>query len=119
MNLKKNHSVGIHHPAGDVKKFTITYEELLHDNYQGFNPPNSHWKIPFWTNGTTEPGSSGSPLFDSNHRTIGQLHGGLADCRLPDEWDSYGKLALSYQLFLNRFLDPENTGRLFSDGIDL
>ena len=33
-----------------------------------------------WDDGTTEPGSSGSPLFDQNHRVIGQLHGGYAAC---------------------------------------
>ena len=30
--------------------------------------------------GVTEPGSSGSPLFDQNHRIIGQLYGGAAAC---------------------------------------
>jgi len=117
--LELNQSVGIHHPAGDVKKFTVTYLPLRHDNYQGRNPANSHWLISRWTNGTTEPGSSGSPLFDYNHRTIGQLHGGSASCRILDGWDSYGKVSLSFRLVLKRFLDPDDTGRLVSDGMDL
>ena len=33
-----------------------------------------------WELGVTEPGSSGSPLFDQEGRIIGQLYGGGAAC---------------------------------------
>ena len=36
----------------------------------------THVRVEDWDLGTTEGGSSGSPLFDQNHRVIGQLHGG-------------------------------------------
>ena len=48
-----------------------------------------------WDDGTTEPGSSGSPLFNQDHQVIGQLHGGGAACG-NSESDWYGKFFTSW-----------------------
>lgn len=77
-----------------------------------------HWDI-----GTTEPGSSGSPLFNQDNRVIGQLHGGDAACD-NDESDWYGAFYASWtggdksSSRLLDWLDPGNTGQLFIDGRD-
>ena len=55
-------------------KISFDNNSLLRTDYSS-NSGNSHWRT-VWDSGTTEGGSSGSPLFDSNHRIIGQLHGG-------------------------------------------
>lgn len=83
---EQNVSVAIHHPSGDVKKISFTYAPLTHDRWSS-EFDGSHWKVQRWFNGTTEPGSSGSPLFDSQHRIVGQLHGGYASCSRMMEWD--------------------------------
>ena len=116
---------GIHHPAGDIKKISRDNNEATESSWSG-TPVNSHWKVPSWDQGVTEGGSSGSPLFDQNHRTIGQLHGGASDCGLTvDElWDVYGKFSVSWDgegtnsTRLSNWLDPSNLGSLFIDGFD-
>ena len=42
----------------------------------------------------TEPGSSGSPLFDQNRRIIGTLHGGFAACS-NNQSDWYGRFSVT------------------------
>jgi lysyl endopeptidase len=115
---ERNYTVGIHHPAGDVKKISFSYFPTSSSNWGG-GPANTHWRVPQWSNGTTEPGSSGSPLFDSNKRVVGQLHGGSASCRVVvGGWDAYGKIAVSYDAGLKKFIDPKNTGKRLCDGFD-
>jgi hypothetical protein len=115
-------SVGIHHPSGDVKKISFDYDPPTSHAWSG-TPPNSHWRIGVWDDGTTEPGSSGSPLFDQNHRITGQLHGGLASCTVLD-YDSYGKFSFTWDYGTTPstrakdWLDPDNTGTLVLDGWD-
>ena len=58
--------------------------------------------------GTTEPGSSGSPLFDQNHRVVGQLHGGYAACG-NNEADWYGRFSRSWSSIAT-WLDPTSSG---------
>lgn len=63
--------VGIHHPSGDVKKISLSKNKISASDYfaeQG----TSHWKVAEWSDGTTEKGSSGSPVFDDHHRIVGQ-----------------------------------------------
>lgn len=84
-----------------------------------------HWKIDKWFRGTTEPGSSGSPLFDGKtKRIVGQLHGGSASCWNSDGYDVYGKIQSSFDQgdsgqLLQAVLDPDNTGVRFADGVYL
>lgn len=113
-------AVGIHHPSGDIKKISIDYDPVVNANYGGVQC----WRVVQWDDGTTEPGSSGSPLFDSlTHRIVGQLYGGTASC---DSWtsDFYGKFSVSWTgngtpaTRLKDWLDPDSTGALVLDGLD-
>jgi len=90
------HSACIHHPKGDIKKISFDNNPCVSDKYLGTQGlEGSHWKIEQWDVGTTEPGSSGSPLFNSSHYIIGQLHGGFASCTsLTSDW--YGKFSTSW-----------------------
>ena len=84
------------------------------------------WKTTLNGHGTTEGGSSGSPLLTANHRVIGQLHGGYADCNdsiLAPDW--YGKFNVSWtgnnsnSIYrrMNCWLDSLNTGAQAMDGL--
>lgn len=90
--------VGIHHPAGDVKKYSagaitkIRDSQFLEDAIELT-----------WNEGVTEGGSSGSGLFRSGH-LIGTLSHG-DECGSPVYFDFYG----SFASFFPRacpFLDP-------------
>jgi hypothetical protein len=115
-------STGIHHPAGDVMKISHDYDSAQTSTYNN-SPTNFHWNIGEWELGTTEVGSSGSPLFDQNHRIVGQLHGGDANCANAIN-DFYGKFDLSWDNKsgssdqLKHWLDPNNTGIKIVDGLD-
>lgn len=93
-------TVTIHHPQGDIKKFTYTTivptsasNTFYNNTYSG--GANAMWKI-IWTNGVTAPGSSGGPLFNSSHQIIGQLYVGASTCENPWLSDYYGKLSTSF-----------------------
>jgi lysyl endopeptidase len=116
--------VGIHHPAGDIKKISFENQPLISTSF-GSSPANSHWGVTNWDSGVTEGGSSGSPLFDQNHRIIGQLHGGASACGAPNLSDEYGKFSVSWNPSgsnnsgqLKFWLDPNNSGAQFIDGYD-
>jgi PKD repeat protein len=117
-------SVAIHHPSGDIKKISFDEDSAISQAYSGTNDDGTHWRINNWEyNTTTEGGSSGSPLFDQNKRIVGQLHGGLASCN-NNTYDKYGKIWYSWdkgttpQARLKDWLDPDDTGVLFIDGLD-
>ncbi|MDG2311849.1 MAG: T9SS type A sorting domain-containing protein, partial [Flavobacteriales bacterium] len=77
------------------------------------------WMIDQWELGVTEPGSSGSPLFDENHRIIGQLYGGAAACSgnvNNGQLDYYGRFNESWDLGASEYLDPTGTGVTVWDG---
>lgn len=102
-------ATGIHHPSGDVKK-------ICHENdspYASTASGASVWWIDQWEDGVTEPGSSGSPLFDQNHRIVGQLYGGAAACSGTvnnGAYDYYGRFDVSWGLGASTYLDPLGTG---------
>jgi len=116
----------IHHPQGDIKKITFDYDPPVTGNYGSGYVTNSHWNIIEWDLGTTEPGSSGSPLFDENHRIVGNLTGGEASCSYNYN-DYYAKFDMSWDYYddpnqqLKAWLDPDNTGAISfpSDSIDI
>jgi hypothetical protein len=114
--------VGIHHPAGDIKKISYVATPFISGTYSG-TPAGSHWQTN-WSDGVTEGGSSGSPIFDQNHRVVGQLHGGPSYCGATQLWDFYGKFSMSWDqgttpaTRLKDWLDPTNTGEITHDGFD-
>ena len=118
----KDSVVCIHHPRGDVKKISFDYDSIATGVY-GSSPPLSHWEVKDWDDGTTEPSSSGSPLFDKYHHIIGQLHGGTAACGNNNP-DFYGKFSYSWNNGgspserLDFWLDPDSLGVMVLDGND-
>ncbi|MEC8663434.1 MAG: MopE-related protein [Bacteroidota bacterium] len=112
-----NHSsaVGIHHPSGDVKKICFENDAP----YQYSTGGAQVWWISAWELGVTEPGSSGSPLFNQDHRIIGQLYGGAAACSGTvnnGSYDFYGRFDVSWGLGVSQYLDPSGSGTLVLDG---
>jgi len=117
-------AVGIHHPNTDEKRISFEDHPTTTTSYLGTSVPGdgTHERITDWDLGTTEPGSSGSPLFNQDHRIIGQLHGGFAACG-NDESDWYGRFSVSWNRpgssptnRLHDLLDPLNTVLLVLDG---
>lgn len=118
-------AVAIHHPRGDEKRISFENDPTTVTSYSGSSSPGAgtHLRIADWDIGTTEPGSSGSGLFDQNKRVVGQLHGGSAACgnNSPD-W--YGWLHKSWtggganNSRLSNWLDPNGTGLTAIDGIE-
>lgn len=113
----------IHHPSGDVKKITKCYGTIVTGDFGSGFDKNTHWRIPQWNLGTTEGGSSGSPLFDKDHKIIGDLTGGDAGCdynfndyfqKLFVCWDKYPEPEQQLQYWL----DPLEIGALVWNGYD-
>lgn len=115
---------GIHHPRGDVKKISQDLQSPLPAPYLGVSDTTrNHWHVAAWDSGTTEPVSSGSPLFDAQHHIIGQLHGGQASCNFNFN-DFYGMLYHSWTgggtpaTSLQPWLDPLGTAPGQWNGLD-
>lgn len=69
INTAPSSSVCIHHPSGDIKKISYEDDQATSSSWAG-TPENSHWRV-VWDDGTTEGGSSGSPLYNPDHRVVG------------------------------------------------
>ena len=116
--------VGIHHPNGDIMKICRddsgaqktnangTQVWLIGGGQQGAG---SGWEI-----GTTESGSSGSPLFNERGKIIGQLYAGESSCignENNHEYDIYGRFGISWntgtspETRLKDWLDSANSGQ--------
>ena len=108
-------AVAIHHPSTDEKSISFEDDPTTTTSYFGTAVPGngSHIRVEDWDLGTTEDGSSGSPLFDPDHRVVGQLHGGLAACG-NDDPDWYGRLSTSWPA-ISQYLDPLDTGAVTLD----
>lgn len=110
-------AVTIHHPLGGEKRISFERDPTTTTSY-GTNPSpgdGTHVRVADWDEGSTDPVSSGAPLFDPMHRVIGQLDGGNAMCG-NDLSDWFGKLSVSWEgggtasTRLKDWLDPSSTG---------
>ncbi len=116
--------IGIHHPNGDIMKICRDDSGAVKENANGTEV----WLIggvsvgtgDGWEIGTTESGSSGSPLFNQDGRIIGQLYAGQASClgtENNNDYDIYGRFGVSWDTGgsqeerLKEWLDPNNSGQ--------
>ncbi len=108
-------AVGIHHPLGDEK--AISFDDDPLDRCTPDLP--DHW-MTSWDLGTTEPGSSGSPIFDPDtQRIVGFLTGGDASCDRPQGIDCYGPTAEFLRLpAVRRALGAKRNRPQAVDGLD-
>ncbi len=84
-------STAIHHPSGDIKKISFDEGTATAASFGGAQC----WRIASWEDGTTEPGSSGSGLWNQDGLLVGQLYGGQASCG-NNVNDYYGRFDISY-----------------------
>jgi len=118
--------VGIHHPAGDIKKISTFSGNTYSDQYG--SATGSHWRVNWTSNSNgyavTEGGSSGSPIFNSSQGyIIGTLTGGGSFCTSQSSPDYYGKISYHWTSNgttsikqLKPWLDPTNSGVLSLSG---
>lgn len=129
----------IHHPNGDEKR--ITFSEQNMQTAPIGNAQNVHWLVQWDTtppvlanitgSGTlppsvTEPGSSGSPIYNANRRLVGVLSGGASFCGASTSQltDQYGKLSHAWEGLgsastrVRDYLDPTNSGATTLGGLD-
>lgn len=117
--------VGIHHPNGDIMKICRDDSGAQKIDANGTKVwligGGAHGSGNGWEIGTTESGSSGSPLFNEHGQIIGQLYAGESGCidnQSNHDYDIYGRFAVSWeygsspQSRLKDWLDPGNSGQI-------
>ena len=126
-------AVSIHHPHGQEKRISFDFDATTVTSYleSSTTLAPTHLRVGNWEVGTTEVGSSGSPLFDANRRIVGLLSGGFAGCTTSDPAvdndapDWYGRLAYAWDsgdtpsTRLRDWLDPLGTDATAINGVDL
>jgi hypothetical protein len=113
-------AIAVHHPRGHEKRISFEFDPTTVTSEGGVNSPGSgtHIRVANWDKGTTEPGSSGSPLFNQLGLVVGQLHSGSAQCSgaVNQGSDWYGRLFTSWNgggtasSRLSDYLDPLRLG---------
>jgi lysyl endopeptidase len=96
---------GIHHPSGDLKKFS----QGTVKSYRTYDDGSSFIQM-IWSQGITEPGSSGGGLFtlDASKSFLelrGALYGGVSTCDIPQGVDEYSRLDVALPL-VTQYLTP-------------
>ena len=115
-----NVNFGIHHPSGDIQKVCREDDGAYRAsvNFNG-NSSTKMWYIDQWELGVTEPGSSGSGLYNETGHLIGMLSGGGAACSgtvnngAPDYYGRFGvawNFGSSTSSRLKEWLDPSDSG---------
>ena len=99
----------IHHPQSDYKRISFGTFTDTHDTCMTRRPA-ARFHQALWHHGTTEGGSSGSPLLlEDTQQIIGQLWGGYAACSRPECPDYYGRFDVTFpvvQSYLHPFTEP-------------
>jgi hypothetical protein len=131
-----NACASIHHPRGEEKRITYSTSATRTTSNAGTVSPGdgthiwAHWATDPPGSSTvpavTEPGSSGSPLYNAAGRFIGQLHGGPSSCGASGDGlsDYYGRFSVSWAgggtggTRLSSWLDPGNTAAPTLAGLD-
>ena len=122
-DIRPERGICIHHPAGKHKQIAIDYNQLRPGTFNQDYTAGSSWQVLNWDIGNTEPGSSGAPLFNPQHRLVGSLTGGTSSCRYAGS-DFFNKFSLSYVSNatygknIAELLDPLHRGLSFMDGYD-
>ncbi len=113
----------IHHPAGDIKKISKDNDVAGTGTFGSGYDSEKHWLVGDWELGTTEGGSSGSPLFNADQLIIGDLSGGEANCdynyndyyqKIDASWDDYS----TQNEQLKHWLDPISSNYTTLNGYD-
>jgi len=118
--------MGIHHPAGDIKKISPAGQFVNYGSYDAGNGAADCWQVPWSGTACTEGGSSGSPIYDNNHLVVGQLYGGPSACgaSAANMNDFYGKFCTSWTgdgtntTRLSNWLDPSSISPTTLSGYD-
>ncbi len=129
--------IGFHHPAGDIKKVSMSNDISPNGEAGGSMGPGTHWQIYPVDSGGIEGGSSGSGLFDGDGRLIGiaSVAGDpSASCTVNGKGGSanffkyvaYSKMSLDWDWSLDGtdnfrklkpWLDPTNSGVMTLDAV--
>jgi len=116
-------AVVIHHPWADAKRISLTEGTIAPNDDPSTGQGTHHWRVPQYSLGTTQPGSSGSGLLDGNHHLRGVLSNGAASCDRTDGDDEYGRLNTAWRgggtpaTRLVDWLDPGATGATQIEGV--
>jgi hypothetical protein len=123
--------VCIHHPSGDTKKISTVYSTpipmtaIVSDPFFIALCWKANWSSTENGYGITKPGSSGSSLINGNHKVIGQLTGGNANCDSQNSYSSFGRFDVSWpgndtnSIYrrLNCWLDSVGTAQQIINGL--
>ena len=96
---------GVHHPAADLKKYSAGLTVDFRDIYLGADLQEVRTVEVRWSQGTVEPGSSGSGLFDEDGQLRGVLSGSPADMECGASV-VYGRFDRFFPL-IRHHLDPD------------
>jgi len=119
-------SVTIHHPQGHGKRISFDEDPSSITGFGQNDQGDTHLRVGNWELGTTEGGSSGGPLYDTDQHVVGVLSGGFAGCSGDgtdnNRSDWYGRLTAGFAngdyngTTFADVLDPRNTGTEALDG---
>ncbi|MGB5063369.1 MAG: trypsin-like peptidase domain-containing protein [Candidatus Competibacter sp.] len=105
---------GIHHPSGDLKKWSQGAANGYAPYGDPVNGSGSHIQVT-WSQGVTEGGSSGSGIFaitgeqNDQQLFVGNLHGGSSSCSDQTAPDWYGRFDITYPA-ISQWLSSTSSG---------
>jgi len=111
----------VHHPQTAEKRISFDFDSPVYTTQDSGDT--TFIRILDWDIGTTEGGSSGSPLFNDQELVIGHLNGGNAACG-NNEWDEYGLFSQAWEgnetpeTRLKDWLDPDGLNLMELEGAD-